>query len=320
LASATARPKAETNSNMFTYATYREGFVESEKVKLHYLDWNGTGPALILICGAGDTPFLFENLAERLSPQFRVIGYSRRNHGKSESREDKYDNETLVEDLKLLLDSLKIEKTSLLGWSMGGNEITGFAIKYPQRVTKLIYFESGYDLSDGGFAKIVSNIPAPYLPDGSIMNSLDNYRKWYHQFWFGDVQWNHALENNLLASVKVKADGNIETIPNNYIFRSTLTEAMRYRRDYSKILTPCLVIYAKPFFYAADDKPEAKELYSKMENNIVIPWRSSNKKRIEAELKNVKIVEAPFGTHTSFLFLSNDFLAENIQSFLSANG
>jgi pimeloyl-ACP methyl ester carboxylesterase len=297
---------------------FTEGFVESDKVKLQYLDWGGDGQVLILICGAGDTPFLFEDLAEQLSGQFHVIGYSRRNHGKSESREDKYDNETLVADLKLLLDSLKVDRANLLGWSLGGNEITGFAIKYPDRVARLIYFESGYDLSDGGFAKIVSNIPKPYLPDSSIMQSLDNYRKWYHQFWFGDVKWNSALEDNLQASVKVKSDGSIETVPANDVFSAVLNEGMQYHRCYEKVQSPSLVIYAKPFFHPAEDKPGVKALYNNIENNIVSPWRSANKKRIEAELHKVKIVEAPGGTHTSFLYLSHDFLAEEIESFLSA--
>jgi len=302
---------------MLTEKKYKEGFVESDEVKLQYLDWGGQGQVLVLICGLGDTPFLFEDLARQLSPHYRVIGYSRRDHGKSESKENKYDNATLVSDLKLLLDSLKIDKANLLGWSMGGNEITEFVSLYPDRVRKLIYFEAGYDLSDGGFAKLVGNIPKPYLPDSSSMKSLHNYREWYHRFWFGDVEWNDALEANLLSSVRVKNDGSIETIPNDDAFKSTLMEAMNYKRTYQKVHVPSLVIYSKPFFHPADNDPETIKLYDSIENNIVSPWRSANKRRIEEELKNVTILEAPNGTHTSFLFLSNDFLVKAIDSFLN---
>src|SRR5262249_48864462 len=161
----TACNNPEQESCMLTEKKYKEDFVRSDKVKLHYLDWGGEGQVLVLITGLGDTPFLFDWLAEGFSPHFRVISYSRRNHGKSEAKEDKYDNESLVADLKLLLDSLKIYKANLLGWSMGGNEITEFASQYPDRVGKLIYFEAGYDLSDGGFEKLVRSIPKPYLPD-----------------------------------------------------------------------------------------------------------------------------------------------------------
>ena len=296
---------------------YKEGFVESDKVKLQYLDWGGDGQVLVLICGLGDTPFLFEDLAGQLSSHYRVIGYSRRDHGKSESKEDKYDNGTLVSDLKLLLDSLKINKANLLGWSMGGNEITEFASLYPDRVGKLIYFEAGYDLSDGGFEKLVRNIPKPYLPDSSVMKSLDDYRRWYHHFWFGDVEWNGALEANLLASVKINSDGEVETIPNDHVFKSTLREALNHKRNYQRVHVRSLVIYSKRFFHPADDNPETIKLYDSIENNIVSPWRSANKKRIEEELQNATIVETANGSHTSFLFLSNDFVVKAIDSFLN---
>jgi pimeloyl-ACP methyl ester carboxylesterase len=313
----TACDNSGPKSSMHTEKNYKEGFVKSDKVKLHYIDWGGEGQALVLICGLGDTPLLFENLAQQLSAHYRVIGYSRRNHGKSETKEEKYDNATLVSDLKLFLDSLKIEKGNLLGWSMGGNEITEFASLYPNRVGKLIYFESGYDLSDGGFEKLVSNIPRPYLPDSSVMKSLDNYREWYHHFWFGDMEWNDALEANLLASVKVNTNGSIETIPGDDVFKSILKEAMNYRRSYDKVVSPCLVIYTKTFLHPADNNPTTVKLYDSIEKNIVSPWRSANKKRIEEELRNAFIVEAPNGSHTSFLFLSNDFLVKTINSFLN---
>lgn len=296
--------------------TYKEGFAESEKIRLHYLDWGGDGPVLVLICGLGDTPFLFEHLAAQLSPRFRIIAYSRRNHCKSETDEQKYDNETLVADLKLLLDSLKIDKANLLGWSMGGNEITAFASRYPGRVDKLIYFEAGYDLSDGGFANLVSAIPKPFLPDSTIMKSLDNYREWYHNFWFGDMEWNEILEANLKASINKNHDGSIGTIPNDNVFQSILKEAMNYRRTYELVEAPSLVIYTKSFFHPADNEPGTIKLYDSLENNIVSPWRLLNKKRIENELRNATIVEATKGSHTSFLFLSNDFLVKTISSFL----
>lgn len=314
----TACNNPEQESSMLTEKRYKEAFVQSDKVKLHYLDWGGEGQVLVLLTGLGDTPFLFNSLAEAFSPHFRVISYSRRNNGKSKAKEDKYDNESLVADLKLLLDALKIDKANLLGWSMGGNEITAFASLYPGRVGKLVYFEAGYDLSDGGFEKLLRNIPKPYLPDSSVMQSLDNYRAWYHRFWFGDLDWNDALEANLLASIKRNPDGSIETIPDDEVFKTTLNEAMKYRRTYEKVQSPCLVIYTKPFFYSPDNNPATVKLYDSLETSLISPWREANKNRVENELQNVTIVEAPRGTHTSFLFLSNDFLVDTITSFLDA--
>jgi hypothetical protein len=130
------------------------------------------------------------------------------------------------------------------------------------------------------------------------------------------MEWNDALEDNLLASVKVNANGSIETIPTDEVFKSILKEAMNYRRSYEKVASPCLVIYTKPFFHPGENNPATVKLYDSIESNIVSPWRSANKKRIEEELRNAVIVEAPNGSHTSFLFLSNDFLVKTISSFL----
>lgn len=313
----TACHNAEPEPSMLKEKKFREGFVESEKVKLQYLDWGGNGQVLVMICGLGDTPFLFEDLAEQLSPQLRVIAYSRRGHGKSKTQEEKYDNETLVSDLKFLLDTLKIDKANLLGWSMGGNEITEFALRYPDRVNKLIYFESGYDLADGGFGKLLANMPKPFVAANSIMKSLGSYREWYHRFWFGDIKWNNALEENLQASVKINNDGSIETIPSEDLFKSILKEVMNYRRNYRDIRAPSLVIYSKPFFHPADNGSATLALYDSLEGNIISPWREANKKRVAKELRNAIIVDAPSGTHTSFLFSSKDYLVKTINSFLA---
>jgi pimeloyl-ACP methyl ester carboxylesterase len=303
-------------SSMLVEKKYKEGYVESDKVKLHFLDWGGRGEVLVLIPGLGDTPFLMDGLATQLSTQFHVIGYSRRDHGKSISKETRYDIKSLVSDLKLLLDALSIGKASLLGWSFGGNEITAFASLYPERMNKLIYLESGYDLSDGGFENLLHHIPKSYLADSLVMTSLNNYRSWYYHFWFGDVEWNEAFEANLLASVKTSPDGSIETIPNDKVFKATLGEGMNYRRTYEKVHSPSLVIYAKPFFHPPDYGSLTVTQYDSIEKNIVGPWRAKNRKRIEKEIKNATIVEAPRGSHTSSLFLSNDFLVDIISKFL----
>lgn len=43
-----------------------------------------------------------------------------------------------TEDTIGLLDSLKIEKAHVLGWSMGTNTALNLAINYPNRVNKLV--------------------------------------------------------------------------------------------------------------------------------------------------------------------------------------
>ncbi len=296
--------------------TYTEHFIQGKTVKLHYLDWGGSGEPLILIHGLGDSPFLFEELANILQGHFRVIAYSKRGHCKTETSDSSYDNSTLVSDLKLLLDSLQISKANLLGWSMGGNEITEFAIQYPERTNKLIYFEAGYDLSEEPFKAMLQSIRQSAFADNADLVSVEAFRKWYHGFWFPDVEWNSTLESNLNASIHINFDSSISTIPNNEVSRITLQHAMNYHRNYDKVIAPTLVLYTNSFFQAAKNDSATAEIYSKMEKQIINPWRQSSMKRIKSEMKNVTTKIISKGSHVSFIFLSKDEIVKSINSFL----
>jgi len=108
--------QSQQQNQMETKTLYQEDFIQANGIKLHYLDWGGSGQTLILIHGLGDSPYIFLDLAASLRKNFRIIAYSRRGHCKSEATDMLCDNSTLVSDLKLLLDSLNIIKANLLGW------------------------------------------------------------------------------------------------------------------------------------------------------------------------------------------------------------
>jgi 3-oxoadipate enol-lactonase len=59
-------------------------------------------------------------IASLLENDFRVIAYDLRGHGKSDADDGQYTLELFVDDLIALLDYLKITKTVVCGFSMGG--------------------------------------------------------------------------------------------------------------------------------------------------------------------------------------------------------
>lgn len=61
-------------------------------------------------------------------------------HGKTDSPEmaERYDIVSAANDLKVLLDMMGIEKTDVLGYSMGGRVAITFASLYPDKVRKLV--------------------------------------------------------------------------------------------------------------------------------------------------------------------------------------
>src|SRR5262245_51209687 len=201
-------PQAWTDSS-----PHRSEFVEVNGVRLYYLDWGGVGRNLVLIHGLTDSPHIFDDFAPLLRDRFHVVAYARRGHGRSDSPSGPYDQHTLVEDLRQLLDRLDISRTSLLGWSMGGNEETEFAGRYPERVDKLVYLEAAYDWS---YSKYQSDFPA-LSPTASDLQSLDAYRVWYRRTWFGDTPWTSGLEAYLRDITTVAADGSVHPVPSGQV-------------------------------------------------------------------------------------------------------
>src|SRR5258708_2428656 len=147
-------------------AAHKSGFVTANGIRLHYLDWGGLGPALILIHGGLDNAHVFDDLAPAFTGDFRVIAYDLRGHGRSDAK-GPFDTTTRTEDLRGLMDSLGIAKAHLAGWSMGGNDITAMAGSHPERVDHIVYLEGAYDWGDPGFAAAFKSVPVDFTPPAS---------------------------------------------------------------------------------------------------------------------------------------------------------
>src|SRR5512145_788301 len=120
----------------------RSDFVQVNGIRLHYLDWGGSGSTLLFLTGMGSSAYIYNKFAPRFTDRFRVLALTRRGHGDSDYPETGYDADTLVEDIRQFMDCLKIETASLAGHSLAGVELTHFAATYPERVQNLIYLEA----------------------------------------------------------------------------------------------------------------------------------------------------------------------------------
>lgn len=100
-----------------------------------------TTPLVMVHGGPGGHHYVFENtIGKRFETDTTVIYYEQRGSGRSDAPIDPSDYrlETLLLDLKCLLDVLELSKVDLLGYSFGGELIIRFAYKYPSYVHRLI--------------------------------------------------------------------------------------------------------------------------------------------------------------------------------------
>ena len=88
----------------------RDTFIAAADVRLHALDWGSTGLPVVLLAGLGDTAQQYGGLAPRLATRHRVLGLTRRGHGRSDRPDAGYDLDTFVADIGRLMDAFEIEQ------------------------------------------------------------------------------------------------------------------------------------------------------------------------------------------------------------------
>jgi len=106
-------------------------------VDLWYWDSGGEGPAVVLLHPATGSGLVWGYQQSAFATAgYRVIGYSRRGFNGS-SPVDPANPGTGAEDLRLLLDHLRIDRAHLLGTAAGGFVAASFALTWPKRVLSL---------------------------------------------------------------------------------------------------------------------------------------------------------------------------------------
>lgn len=104
----------------------------------HYFVEKGQGQPLVLLHGNGEDCSYFNGQIDAFAPYFHVYALDTRGHGRTPRGSAPFTIRQFADDLLAFLDARGIEKADLLGFSDGGNIAMVFAIKYPERVGRLI--------------------------------------------------------------------------------------------------------------------------------------------------------------------------------------
>jgi 2-succinyl-6-hydroxy-2,4-cyclohexadiene-1-carboxylate synthase len=112
---------------------------EIDGVKYH-IEEKGKGVPLLLFHGFTGDSRTWEPFYQQWSIHSRLVAIDIIGHGKSDSPQEieRYDLLSVVKDIKKILAQMGIDKTDILGYSMGGRLALSFAVLYPEFVRKLI--------------------------------------------------------------------------------------------------------------------------------------------------------------------------------------
>ena len=119
----------------------------------HFYIEKGTGDPIILLHGNGENSGYFQGQIDVFSKWYHVFALDTRGHGETPRGDRPFTIRQFAEDLLCFMDDHQIEKAHLLGFSDGGNIALIFALRYPERVDRLIL--NGANLNADGVRRSV---------------------------------------------------------------------------------------------------------------------------------------------------------------------
>ncbi|MHB9849144.1 alpha/beta fold hydrolase [Streptomyces krungchingensis] len=251
------------------------GHENSADIDVYYED-HGQGQPVVLIHGFPLSGASWEKqIPLLLQAGYRVITYDRRGFGKSSQPTTGYDYDTFAADLNILMETLDLRETILVGFSMGTGEVTRYLGNYgSRRVSKAALLApvppfllktddnpEGVDQSvfDAIMNAIVADRPA-YL--SAFLDDFNNVDR-FHNTRISD----QALQSQWAIAVGASAHATLACVP------TWLTD---FRDDLPKNDVPTLIVQG--------------------DEDRILPIASTGR-RLPELIKNSRLVEIPQGPH-----------------------
>jgi pimeloyl-ACP methyl ester carboxylesterase len=110
----------------------------------------GAGPALLLVHGGLGSGAEWAPLTELLADRFRVLTPDSRGHGRSTNPAGALSYPRLADDLAALIDALRLDRPTVVGWSDGGQAVLELALRHPQVAGALVVGGAYPDFATSG--------------------------------------------------------------------------------------------------------------------------------------------------------------------------
>jgi pimeloyl-ACP methyl ester carboxylesterase len=111
-------------------------YCNTRGVKLYY-EVYGAGEPLLLAHGNGGSIESFKGIIPFFARYYKVIAVDTRAHGRSADPGDSLSFEMIADDFNALLDSLHTGPVYFIGWSDGGIDGVGIAMRHPEKLKKM---------------------------------------------------------------------------------------------------------------------------------------------------------------------------------------
>lgn len=240
------------------------GHLRLDDVGLHYLDWGGSGPPLVILHGEGHLAALWSPIASALARRFRVLAVDQRGHGASD-KPGEYGRQAFVDDFTALLRGLVIERPAVVGHSLGGAVALLAEAERPGTASRLVLVEPAV-VPPGSLAAGRKQIGEEWAPQMRSRRAV--WGNEYEMFtslrgrppfdrWRPDLLWSYAEEGTEPlpdGRLRLRCPGDVEA----QLYEEALSTDAFARL--AEIRCPALVLRSGAGFFADADAEVAAAL------------------------------------------------------------
>ena len=171
-------------------------FIETKNAKVHYLSWGSpSGIPLIWLHGSLSSGYELLPIADQLAKAgYYVIAMDYYGHGQTNIPDHEVSLYHVADDVKYLMDTLKIDKAVIGGWSRGGFISTAFYDTYPEKVLGLILEDGGsvsintfyHKMDSTKLTERLKEFDSQAIKDTSYTTEFEAYQAFYDKNDSGD--------------------------------------------------------------------------------------------------------------------------------------
>jgi pimeloyl-ACP methyl ester carboxylesterase len=291
----------DTTAHSIEFVTVQPG------IKLEVLDYGGTGRAMVFLAALGPDAHEWDKFAPKFVGKYHVYAITRRGFGASDNpppTDENYSADRLGDDVLIVMETLKMGSPILVGWSVGGEELSSVGSRFPAKVKALIYLDAGYPYAFYNRAE-----GDPYQDRAELRQLLNEAEH--------GPEPSLELKRRLLASMTQNEEELRKSIASDEKSQPSaaspppgppmppmppqFTAIMMNPEKYTKIPVPVLAIFA------TQRSPDAGQE----------EWRDKQIKAFEAGIPTAHVVRMAHAGHDVFVTNEADVIRE-MTSFLNA--
>ena len=181
-----------------------EATIDANGLHFQYQEWGDTRTkhAVLLLHGYAETKSMWDETAQDLAREYRVIAVDQRGHGGSSRAADlDYTRATQVEDLEAIIEALGLRTVTLVGHAMGGANALCYAAEHPDVVSALILIETAPEVLRSG----IETIRRLVVTGPGEFNTLDEAADTFREFY--PYATSEQLDRRVRAAVTIGASG-----------------------------------------------------------------------------------------------------------------